>query len=112
MLTYFLDRRDRRRDREEARQESAWQRQESERQRQESERQRQESERRHQETLIAMTNAIAAAVAARNGNGRTSAEQAETLDELRQRVRELEAEIARLRGDHADDCNGDGDALR
>ena len=102
MLTYFLDRRDRRRDREEARQEAAWQRQESERQ-------RQESERRHQETLIAMSNAIAAAVAARNGNGRTSAEQAETLDELRLRVHELEAEIARLRGDHADDGNGNGD---
>ena len=56
-----------------------------------------------------MSNAIAAAVAARNGNGRTSAEQAETLDELRLRVRELEAEIARLRGEHADDGNGNGD---
>ena len=96
MLTYFLDRRDRRRDREEARQESAWQRQESERQ-------RQESERRHQETLIAMSNAIAAAVAARNGNGRTSADTAETVAHLQQRVRELEAENARLLRDNGED---------
>ena len=50
-----------------------------------------------------MSNAIAAAVAARNGNGRTSADTAETVAHLQQRVRELEAENARLLRDNGED---------
>ena len=77
LLTYYLDRRDRRRDRQE---------------------ERAEAERRHQETMTALMGTLTAltAILERNGHSATS-DQSGAIEELRQRVAELEAENARLR---------------
>ena len=82
-------------------------RQEAERRRYEE---RAEADRRHQETLTAMTALIAAVVKSANGNGHSSGETADTIAQLLQRVRDLEAENARLRhDDHANGGGGDAD---
>ena len=104
LLTYYLDRRDRRRDRREERAEAERVRQEG---RAETERLRREeradAERRHHEMMTALTGTIAALTAMLERNGHTSPEQSRLVEQLQQRVAELEAENARLR----DNKNGD-----
>ena len=93
MLTYYLDRRDRRRDRRKDRVESERARRED----------RAEAERRHQETMTALTGTITALTAVLERNGQTPADQSAAIERLQQRIAELEAEIALLR-------NGDNDS--
>lgn len=113
LLTYYLDRRDRRRDRREDRAEAERARQgdraEAERARQEeraeAERMRREeraeAERRHLETMAVLTGTIAALTAILERNGHTPADQSTAIEQLERRIAELEAEIALLRnGDH------------
>lgn len=98
LLTYYLDRRDRRRDRREDRAEAERARREEraevERARQEE---RAEAERRHQETMTALTGTITALTAVLDRNGHTPADQSAAIERLQQRIAELEAEIALLR---------------
>ena len=97
LLTYYLDRRDRRRDRRE-------ERAEVERVRREE---RADVERRHHEMMTALTGTIAALTAMLERNGHTSPEQSRVIEQLQQRVAELEAENARLRnGNGSDPPNG------
>lgn len=97
LLTYYLDRRDRRRDRQEERAEAERlrreERAEAERTRQEE---RAEAERRHHEMMTAL-------IAILDRNGHAAPEQSRVIDQLQQRIAELEAENARLR-------NGNGGA--
>ncbi|MDE2785437.1 MAG: hypothetical protein OXL37_02110 [Chloroflexota bacterium] len=81
LLTYYLDRRDRRRDRRE-------ERAEAERVRQEE---RAEAERRHHEMMTALI-----AILDRNGHS-APPDQSTAIERLQQRIAELEAEIALLR---------------
>ena len=98
LLTYYLDRRDRRRDRREDRAEAERVRQqeraEVERVRQEE---RAEAERRHHETMTALTGTIAALTAILERNGHPPADQSAVIEQLQRRIAELEAEIALLR---------------
>ncbi len=98
LLTYYLDRRDRRRDRREERAETERLRQEE---RAEAERLRQEeraeAERRHQEMMTALTGTITALTAVLERNGHTPADQSAAIERLQRRIAELEAEIALLR---------------
>ena len=98
LLTYYLDRRNRRNER---REDLA----EAERIRREE---RADAERRHQETLAALMAAITAMTAIIERNGHTPPEQTAVVQELRQRINRLEAENARLR---ASNGNGDSDAV-
>ena len=102
LLTYYLDRRDRRRDRREDRAETERARQkeraEAERMRREE---RAEAERRHLETMAVLTGTIAALTAILERNGHTPSDQSTAIEQLQRRIAELEAEIALLRnGDH------------
>ena len=92
LLTYYLDRRDRRRERRE-------ERADAERVRQEE---RAEAERRHHETMTALTGMIAAlsAILERNGHYAPS-DQSAVIERLQRRIAELETEIAFLRNDDA-----------
>ena len=112
LLTYYLDRRDRRRDRREDLAEAERVRQaeraETERvrreERAEAERvrreERAEAERRHHETMTTLT-----AILERNGH--TPATQSTTIEQLQRRITELEAQIALLRsGDGSDTAAG------
>ena len=98
LLTYYLDQRNRRNER---REDLA----EAERIRREE---RADAERRHQETLAALMAAITAMTAIIERNGHTPPEQTAVVQELRQRINQLEAENARLRAgngngnDHSD----------
>ena len=87
LLTYYLDRRDRRRDRREDRAEAERARREE----------RAEAERRHQETMTALAGTITALTAVLERNGHTPADQSAAIEQLQQRIAELEIEIARLR---------------
>ncbi len=87
LLTYYLDRRDRRRDRREDRAEAERARREE----------RAEAERRHQETMTALTGTITALTAVLERNGHTPADQSAAIERLQQRIAELEAEIALIR---------------
>ena len=80
LLTYYLDRRDRRRDRRE-------ERAEAERVRREE---RADAERRHHEMMTAL-------IALLERNGHASPEQSAVIGQLQSRIAELEAENARLR---------------
>ena len=92
LLTYYLDRRDRRRDRRE-------ERAEAERARQEE---RAEAERRHLETMTALTGMITALTAILERNGHNApADQSAVIERLQQRIAELEAEMALLRNGDA-----------
>ena len=108
MLTYYLDRRDRRRDRQEDRAEAERARREE---RAEAERvrreERAEAERRHHEMMTALTGTITAltAVLERNGHS-TPTDQTAAIEQLRQRIVELEAENARLRNGDAASSEG------
>ena len=93
LLTYYLDRRDRRRDRRE-------ERAEAERVRREE---KADAELRHHEMMTALTGAIAALTAMLERNGHASPEQSRVVEQLRQRIAELEAENARLRNDNGGD---------
>ena len=84
LLTYYLDQRNRRNERRE---------------------ERADAERRHQETLAALMAAITAMTAIIERNGHTPPEQTAVVQELRQRINQLEAENARLR---AGNGNGNG----
>ena len=105
LLTYYLDRRDRRRDRREERAETERLRQEelaeAERLRQEE---RAEAERRHQETMTALTGTMTALTgtmtaltAVLERNGHSPADQSAAIERLQRRIAELEAEITLLR---------------
>ena len=94
MLTYYFDRRDRRRDRLEDRAEAERVRREE----------RAEAERRHHEMMTALTGTIAALTALLERNGHASPDQSELVERLRQRIADLEAENVRLRNG---DANGD-----
>ena len=96
LLTYYLDRRDRRRDRRE-------ERVETERARQEE---RAEAERRHQETMTALTGMITALAAVLERNGHTPPDQSAAIEQLQRRIAELEAEITLLRNGDAADGEG------
>ena len=98
LLTYYLDQRNRRNER---REDLA----EAERIRREE---RADAERRHQETLAALMAAITAMTAIIERNGHTPPEQTAVVQELRQRINQLEAENARLR---ASNGNDDSDAV-
>lgn len=88
LLTYYLDRRGRRRDRREDRAESEHVRREE----------RAASERRHQETMIALTGMITALTAILERNGHSAPpDQSVVIERLQQRIAELEAEITLLR---------------
>lgn len=87
LLTYYLDRRDRRRDCREDRAEAERARREE----------RAEAERRHQETMTALTGTITALTAVLERNGHTPADQSTAIEQLQRRIAELEAEIALLR---------------
>ena len=108
LLTYYLDRRDRRRDRQEDRAEAERARREE---RAEAERlrreERAEAERRHHEMMTALTGTITAltAVLERNGHS-TPTDQTAAIEQLRQRIVELEAENARLRNGDAASSEG------
>ena len=97
LLTYYLDRRDRRRDRREERAEAERVRREE---RAEVERARREeradTERRHHEMMTAL-------IALLERNGHASPEQSAVIGQLQSRIADLEAENARLR----DNKNGD-----
>ena len=113
LLTYYLDQRNRRNERREDQAEAERvrreERAETERIRREeradAERirreERVESERRHQEMMTAL-------IAIVERNGHTPPEQTAVVQELRQRINQLEAENARLR---ASNGNGDSDAV-
>ena len=107
LLTYYLDRRDRRRDRREDRAEAERARREDraevERVRQEE---RAEAERRHHETMTALTGTITALTAILERNGHPPADQSAAIERLQQRIAELEAEIAILRNGDAADSQG------
>ena len=98
LLTYYLDQRNRRNERREDLAEAERIRREE---RAETERVRREeradAERRHQETLAALMAAITAMTAIVERNGHTPPEQTAVVQELRQRINQLEAENARLR---------------
>ncbi len=81
LLTYYLDRRDRRRERREDRAEAERARREE----------RAEAERRHHEMMTALI-----AILERNGHS-APADQSAVIERLQQRIAELEAEIALLR---------------
>ena len=94
LLTYYLDRRDRRRDRREDRAEAERVRREE----------RAEAERRHQETMTALTGTMTALTgtmtaltAVLERNGHSPADQSAAIERLQRRIAELEAEIALLR---------------
>ena len=87
LLTYYLDRRDRRRDHRE-------ERAEAERVRREE---RADAERRHHEMMTALAGTITALTAILERNGHTSPEQSRVVEQLQQRIAELETENARLR---------------
>lgn len=87
LLTYYLDRRDRRRDRQE-------ERAEAERVRRDE---RADAERRHHEMMTALTATISALTAMLERNGHTSPGQPGVIAQLQRRIEELEAENARLR---------------
>ena len=97
MLTYYFDRRDRRRDRAEAerirREDLATaeriRREEREAAEQARREERAEAERRHHEMLTALI-----ALLERNGNA--SSDQSAVIEQLQRRITELEAEIASL----------------
>ena len=93
LLTYYLDQRNRRNER---REDLA----EAERIRREE---RADAERRHQETLAALMAAITAMTAIVERNGHTPPEQTAVVQELRQRINQLEAENARLRAGNGND---------
>lgn len=77
LLTHYFDRRDRRRDRA-------------------------ESERRHHEMMAALTGTITALTAILERNGHSAPlDQSAVIEDLQQRVAELEAENARLRNGDA-----------
>ena len=124
LLTYYLDQRNRRNERREDRAEAERvrreERAETERVRQETlaeaerirreeradaervrREERVESERRHQEMMTAL-------IAIVERNGHTPPEQTAVVQELRQRINQLEAENARLR---ASNGNDDSDAV-
>ena len=92
LLTYYLDRRDRRRDRREERAETERvrreERAETERVRREE---RAEAERRHHEMMTALI-----AILERNGHS-APADQSAVIEDLQRRIAELESENARLR---------------
>ena len=89
LLTYYLDQRNRRNERRE---------------------ERADAERRHQETLAALMAAITAMTAIIERNGHTPPEQTAVVQELRQRINQLEAENARLRASNGNG-NDDSDAV-
>ena len=91
LLTYYLDRRDRRRERREDRAETERIRREE----------REAAERRHQEMITALTGTIAA-ILERNGHSAPT-DQSAVIEELQQRVAELETENASLRNVDAAD---------
>ena len=92
LLTYYLDRRDRRRDRREERAETERvrreERAETERVRREE---RAEAERRHHEMMTALITILE-----RNGHS-APADQSAVIEDLQRRIAELESENARLR---------------
>ena len=118
LLTYYLDQRNRSRDRKEDRVETERVRQEeraeAERvrreERAEAERvrreERAEAERRHLEVMTMLTGAITALTAIVDRNGHTSPNQSGIIEQLQQRIAELEAENAQLRP-----VNGNGNDL-
>ncbi len=118
LLTYYLDQRNRSRDRKEDRVETERVRQEE---RAEAERvrreeraeaeqvrreERAEAERRHLEVMTMLTGAITALTAIVDRNGHTSPNQSGIIEQLQQRIAELEAENAQLRP-----VNGNGNDL-
>ena len=104
MLTYYFDRRDRRRDRAEAerlrREDLAAaeriRREEREAAEQARREEREAAERRHQEMMTAL-------IALMERNGHTSADQSAVIGQLQRRIAELEAENAQLRNGNGDD---------
>ena len=80
LLTYYFDRRDRRRERREDHAEAERVRRED----------RAEAERRHHEMMTAL-------IAVLERNGHASSGQSELIERLRRRIAELEAEVALLR---------------
>ena len=113
LLTYYLDQRNRRNERREDLAEAERirkeERAETERIRQETlaeaerirREERADAERRHQEMMAAL-------IAIVERNGHTPPEQTAVVQELRQRINQLEAENARLR---ASNGNDDSDAV-
>ena len=113
LLTYYLDQRnrhnERREDQAEAERVRREERAETERVRQETlaeaerirREERADAERRHQEMMTAL-------IAIVERNGHTPPEQTAVVQELRQRINQLEAENARLR---AGNGNDDSDAV-
>ena len=104
LLTYYLDQRDRRRARTEdwaeAERIRREERAEAEQVRREE---RAEAERWHHEMMTALTGTIAALTAMLERNGHTSPEQSRVIEQLQQRIADLEAENARLRNDNGGD---------
>ena len=116
LLTYYLDRRDHRRDRAEAerlRREDLTtaeriRREEREAAEQARREEREAAERRHQEMMTALTGTITAlaAILERNGHG-APADQSAAIEQLQRRIAELEAENAQLRNGNGDDPRRD-----
>ena len=105
LLTYYLDRRDHRRDRAEAERLRREDLTTAERIRREE---REAAERRHQEMMTALTGTITAlaAILERNGHG-APADQSAAIEQLQRRIAELEAENAQLRNGNGDDPRRD-----
>ena len=99
LLTYYFDRRDRRRDRVEAERIRREDLATAERIRREE---REAAEQRHREMMTAWAGAITALAAVLERNGHSApTDQSAAIEQLQRRIAELEAEISSLR-------NGDG----
>ncbi len=99
LLTHYFDRRDRRRDRAEAERIRREDLATAEHARREE---REAAERRHQEMMTALAGTITALTAVLERNGHSAPpDQSAVIEDLQQRVAELEAENARLRNGDA-----------
>ena len=99
LISYYFDRRDRRRDRQEERAEAERVRREDLATAEQARREEREAaERRHQETMTALMGTLTALTAVLERNGHSApTDQSAVIEQLQRRVAELETESARLR---------------